>query len=77
MILKSDAKKDIEQLFFQKKSDGKLNKIPKNMRFGYFANLYLEDAKRKSERRSKRFGDDFRKLIKQKDGIDTFLVASI
>tara|TARA_A100001011_G_C14315039_1_gene847576 strand:- start:3611 stop:3751 length:141 start_codon:yes stop_codon:yes gene_type:complete len=35
--------------------------------------LYLEDAKRKpSVAKSKRFGDDARKLVKQKDGIDTF-----
>ena len=72
-VLKSDAKKIAEQLFFQRKSEGQLNKIPKNMKFEYFANLYLEDAKRKSGvARSKRFGDDARKLIKQKDGIDTF-----
>ena len=37
------------------------------------ANLYLEDAKRKSSVvKSKRFGNDARKLVKQKDGIDTF-----
>ena len=35
--------------------------------------MYLEDAKRKpSVAKSKRFGDDARKPIKQKDGIDTF-----
>jgi hypothetical protein len=37
------------------------------------ANLYLEDAKKKSSvAKSKRFCDDARKLVKQKDGIDTF-----
>ena len=37
------------------------------------ANLYLEDVNRKSGvAKSKRFSDDTRKLIKQKNGIDTF-----
>jgi hypothetical protein len=68
-----EAKKVAEELFFKKKNDGEINTTPQNKTFKHFANLYLQDAIRKSGvARSERFGKDVKKLITQKDGISSF-----